>query len=409
MGHEVKVVFASTLECRGEVKVDDFELDVFQKSAIKRALKCRVGIIVAPVRAGKTAISAALVRAVGHYPAWIVTNRKDLVLQTRADIARHLSRPVGFYSEGRYEPNDITVTSYDALRAAFRKRKLKDPAKIIRNKQVKENWINSKIVILDECHHAATRKFEPILKACASVAYRIGLTATPSSGTIPAIDFESRVGCVISMIQYNTLIKKGRLAKPLVVIYKLPYAWFSTYLSDYSDIIASNVIDNQFRNQFIRDIVMNLQKENKTCFVQVTRLEHGVVLNNLIPGSVFVQGSMAGNTRKEIYKSLQDKTIHCVIGTVGKEGLNIPSLNAVVNAEGGKSPVANKQKMRSLTAFSGKENGIIIDFMDRGRYLTSHSRKRLKMYQSLNGFIVKFRQVPKNYFPMEGATRWLQK
>jgi superfamily II DNA or RNA helicase len=408
IGYKVQITFASDIKPNGEITVDDFQLDPFQITAVKKALKCRYGIVVAPVRAGKTAISAALIRAVGHYPAWVVTNRRDLVLQTRADIAKHLSRPIGLYSEGRYEPNDITVTSYDALRAAFTKRVLKDPIKIQRNKEVRYNWERSKIVILDECHHAAARKFEGVLRACVSTAYQIGLTATPQSGTLPVIEFESKVGCVISKIPYNTLIEKGRLAQPLVIMYSLPYAWYSTYLPTYDDVVTSNLIENQYRNKFICAIAAQFRKEGKTCFIQVSRIEHGIVLNNMISESVFVRGSMEGQTRKDIYKSLHEKLIYCVIGTVGKEGLNIPSLDAVVNAEGSKSPIANKQKMRSLTACEGKRIGIIIDFLDKGKYLMRHSKKRLKMYQSLAGFKIRIRRVPKTYFPMEN-TRWQAK
>jgi superfamily II DNA or RNA helicase len=191
-------------------------------------------------------------------------------------------------------------------------------------------------------------------------------------------------------------------------MYDLPYAWYSTYLPTYDDVVVSNLIDNQMRNRFICELSERLKKQGKTCFIKVTRIEHGVTLNNMIPGSIFVNGSMRGQIRKDIYKTLQDKDIYCVIATVGKEGLNIPSLDVVINAEGSKSAVANKQKMRSLTAFSGKTYGIIIDFLDKGRYLTKHSKKRLKLYKSLKGFEITTRKVPKEHFPMEG-TRWQAK
>ena len=413
LGHTVDINFLNTVQPKGEIKVDDFDLDAFQIQAVQKALKYKYGVIVAPVRAGKTAISAALIRAVDHYPAWVVTDRKDLVLQTQADIARHLSRKIGIYSEGVYQPNDITVTSYAALRAAFadckeiKKAKIiKDPKKIIRNAQIREHWQRAKIIVYDECHHATTELIAEVMQQCKSVAYQIGLTATPQQRDHPKLAFESKVGSVISSIPYSTLIEKGRLAKPLVIVYNLPYAWYTTYLRAYDDIVTANLTSNNFRNLFIRDIVENLKKQGKTCFVQVSRIEHGIALNDLIPESVFVRGSMEGEVRKNIYKELNAKNIYCVIGTVGKEGLNIPSLDAVINAEGSKSTIANKQKMRSLTAYATKEHGIIIDFIDKGRYLMRHSRARMKMYESLRGFKIKVRRVPKTYFPLEGATRW---
>jgi superfamily II DNA or RNA helicase len=408
LGHKVDVVFGLKCAPKGEIKVDDFELDSWQVRAVERALECRYGVIVAPMRAGKTAISAALLRAVGHYPAWVITDGTDLVLQTRNDIARHLSRPIGIYSEGGYAPQDITVASYAALRSSFSKRVLKDPLKVKRNREVRENWKNAKIILLDECHHAATDKFGAVLRESKCAAFQIGLSATPHPGGVAPLDFESKVGCIISKIPYKTLIEQGRLAKPLIIMYDLPYAWYSTYLPTYDDVVVSNLIDNQMRNRFICELSERLKKQGKTCFIKVTRLEHGVALNNMIPGSIFVNGSMRGQTRKDIYKALQEKDIYCVIATVGKEGLNIPSLDVVINAEGSKSAVANKQKMRSLTASAGKTYGIIIDFLDKGRYLTKHSKKRLKLYKSLKGFEITTRKVPKEHFPMEG-TRWQAK
>ncbi len=405
LGHTVDVIFSNDVKPTGDISVDDFELDPFQIQSVKKALKCRYGVIVAPVRAGKTAISAALLRAVGGYPAWVVTDRKDLVLQTQSDISRHLSCDVGIYSERRYNPADITVTSYAAMRAAFADRTFRRSATESRNKQVQERWKHAKVIVLDECHHAASPKFENLLQNCTAAAYRIGLTATPQYGEYPTVYFESKVGSVITRIPYNTLIEKGRLAKPIVIIYNLPYAWYSTYLPTYNDIITANLIDNRYRNMFIRDIVAQLRKQGKTCFIQVNRIDHGEALNNMISESVFVQGAMEGAVRKDLYSELNKKKIHCIIGTVGKEGLNIPSLDAVINAEGSKSTIANKQKMRSLTACEGKVYGLVIDFMDKGRYLLQHSKTRLKMYQSLSGFKIKERRVPKNFFPMEG-TRW---
>jgi superfamily II DNA or RNA helicase len=125
----------------------------------------------------------------------------------------------------------------------------------------------------------------------------------------------------------------------------------------------------------------------------------------MIPGSVFVQGSMASSIRKGIYQALQDKTIHCVIATVGKEGLNLPKLDAVINAEGMRSRLASRQKMRSLTAAEGKKYGLIIDFIDKGKYLRKHARKRLALYKGMTGFKVQIKKVSKDLFPMEGS-RW---
>lgn len=404
-GFEVKIVYSHDCVPNGEIGVADLSLEEFQIKAVKKALKYRYGVIMAPVRAGKTAIAGALVNAVGHYPAWVVTYGKDLVLQTRLALEGHLGRKVGYFSESEYIPNNIVVTSYQALTAAFSKRsKVKFHIKS-RNAVVKEQVKNAKIVVLDECHHAISRKFFPILNSFQNAFYRIGLSATPKPDKISMLEFESKIGSVFSRIKYKTLIDEGRLAKPIVLMYNMPYAWYTSYLKTYNDVLVSNLVDNQMRNRFIAQIAERLKEKDKTVFIKVTRIDHGNNLNDMIPGSVFVKGAMDSSIRKQIYQSLQDKVIHCVIATVGKEGLNLPKLDATINAEGLRSKLANKQKMRSLTSAENKSYGLIIDFLDKGKYLQKQGKIRLAMYKSMPGFIIREKRVPKDLFPME-ATRW---
>jgi len=138
----------------------------------------------------------------------------------------------------------------------------------------------------------------------------------------------------------------------------------------------------------------------------IRTLQHGPLLRSLIPGSIFVHGKISGEDRADLYKALQEKKIHCIIATVGKEGLNIPRLDAVINAEGLSSSVITLQKMRSLTAASGKKYGIVIDFVDRGDYLNRHSRHRIKTYKRIGNIKLHMRNVPSDFYPMEGS-RWL--
>ena len=47
----------------------------------------------------------------------------------------------------------------------------------------------------------------------------------------------------------------------------------------------------------------------------------------------------------------------------------------------------------------------IIDFIDKGKYLRKHARKRLAIYKGMTGFKVQIKKVSKDLFPMEGS-RW---
>jgi superfamily II DNA or RNA helicase len=130
----------------------------------------------------------------------------------------------------------------------------------------------------------------------------------------------------------------------------------------------------------------------------VRKRYHGELLQELIPRSVYVHGDISSTIRKELYSRLHKKEISCIISTVGKVGLDIPNLNAVINAEGLAAETITLQKMRSLTASSDKDYGIIIDFMDHGVYLRDHSELRLAMYKKIDGFIIKEYKVSPTLF-----------
>jgi len=404
IGHAVEIVFENNFEPSGKSEVLDLTLADFQVEAVNRAIQYRYGIIHAPVRAGKTAVIASVINKINHYPIWVITNGKDLVLQTKADLERHLGKKIGSFSEGQYQCEDIVVSSYQALSSIFREN-VSDKMRY-RNDEIEKAIVSTKVLLLDECHHAFAPKNSKCIKRFINVGYRIGLSGTPKPDKMHPIQLEETIGCVIYKVHYKKLIESGRLATPHVYLYDLPYAWFSKRLTEFNDIYESNVVENEFRNKFIAQLVAKLRKEKKTAFVMIRRLDHGPILRALIPGSVFVHGTIDSERRKSLYASLQNKKITCIIGSVGKEGLNIPTLDAVINAEGYKSSVSVTQKMRSLTATDGKSIGIIIDFMDKGKYLRKHSLRRQKQYMEMKGFIVKNKNICHDYFYME-ATRWV--
>jgi len=161
------------------------------------------------------------------------------------------------------------------------------------------------------------------------------------------------------------------------------------------------------RNRFIAEIADKLKEDNKNSFIMVSIVEHGNLLRKEIPGSFFVHGGTKTKTRNEIYRSLEEKELYCIIGTVGKEGLDLPRLDAVINAEGYSSSVVTTQKMRSLTAEKNKKFGFVFDFTDKERiYLEKASKEREKRYRSFGGFIIKKRKVPEDHFKA-GINPWL--
>jgi len=407
-GHTVEIVYSHDYKPRGTPDIHGLQLESFQKLAVQRAIKYRRAVIQAPVRAGKTAIAASIIKNIGHFPVWLITYGKDLVNQTKKDLEFHLQRQIGSFSEGEYEHGDIVVTSYQAITRALTvtKGKVRIGADTrARNEAINKMIRSARVFIFDECHHSLSPKNKNLLATMDSAGYVIGLSGTPKPQHARMLELEAALGSIVLTVKYKTLINHKRLARPMIIMYQMPYRWYSTGLGNYQDIYDSNVVENLCRNQFIADIVESLHKSGKTSFIMIRKLPHGPILRAMIPGSVFVNGSIDSKERGELYEALQRKDIHCIIATVGKEGLNIPQLNAVINAEGLKSKVTTIQKMRSLTAAEGKKYGIVIDFFDRGKYLSKHSKQRFSLYKTIQGSKIKIRKVSADFYQMEGS-RW---
>lgn len=396
--------FTKEYEPKGEIKVDDLELSEFQYHAIRIAVKSKYSIVSAAVRAGKTAIIAGCLRYIGHYPACVVTQGKDLVKQATLDIRGHLIKDdikIGFFSEGKWEVGDIVVTSYEALAHSLgtkskNSKKLSTAIKK-RNEEVLEWVARTKVLIADECHCGLSVKRRAALRYFTNVGYRIGLSGTPRPDSKSQIELESVFGPIRTNITFDKLIKQGRVAQPVVVVYDMPVEWYEAGWPRYADVETNNLVENYRRNLFIARVVQELNKKGKSSLILVRRRYHGELLQELIPESVYICGDDSSSFRRCLYDRIQEGSLNCIITTVAKLGLNIPKLSAVINAEGYKAKNVTIQKMRSLTASSEKEYGLVIDFLDKGKYLRNHSSKRYQLYQQLPGFIVKKRRVPRHF------------
>ena len=68
-------------------------------------------------------------------------------------------------------------------------------------------------------------------------------------------------------------------------------------------------------------------------------------LNDMIEDAVFMSGQTPAEERKEILEDFGNKKIKILISTVVNEGVNIPSMDVIIMAGGGKS---NKQTVQKL-------------------------------------------------------------
>lgn len=106
--------------------------------------------------------------------------------------------------------------------------------------------------------------------------------------------------------------------------------------------------------------------------IDVQRVEHVEVLYDLAL-QVFDRSRVAAITgstiqadvaKADVLAALNSGQIPLVIGNVLGEGVDIPNLNVVINAEAGKGYNSIFQRMRHLNKVEGKEVAILYDFVD---------------------------------------------
>jgi superfamily II DNA or RNA helicase len=244
------------------------------------------------------------------------------------------------------------------------------------------------IVIVDEGHHIS--KFDgtyaKILSNMLSIV-RLAFTATEPTLTEAKLALEGLIGPVIGDFTINEASEKGILAKPKIKIIKTDFDHSVRELRSYVQVYEEGIVQNTSRNKQIVDIALKHKEKGEVVLIFVNKIEQGENLINLFNGEAvtvpFVKGDMPSIEREYIKKSMIKKRRKIAIATTAwKEGINIPSLNVIINAAGGKSEISVLQSIgRGLRRTDDKEEVIIYDFFDPSHpHLVNHFGERITLY-----------------------------
>lgn len=256
-----------------------------------------------------------------------------------------------------------------------------------------EYFVNN--VLVHNCHHISSYKSQYAKVLQRSLApVRLGVTATMPYKEEAKFALEGILGPKLAELTIKEGGELGIIAKPIIKILDPPYIDGLEHVEDskdnlkYPEVYHVGIVDNMARNMMIVVTAKNLTKENKSVLINVNRIEHGKILEemgtNYGINCKFIHGKSNDELRTEIRNALESKRIKCVIAsTIFKEGVNIPSLDACVNAAGGKSEIATLQALgRGLRATKTKKVVLIVDFKDTSNvYLRRHFKARLKVYK----------------------------
>ena len=368
----------------------------YQKEAVEAILKHKRGRIWARVRSGKTVLMIMVCARLNIFPFVIFCQSIDIAYQTKEKFQKFLPQvPVGIVGDGQCDIkfDGVTIITIQSAISAYDKKYVLEPeereetslTKVAEKEDVKKLIKEMKFVWIDEVHHCYATSYRFVLTQIKEAEYIIGGSGTLFREDNTDLYIEGLTGPLIYEISYSDLIKGGYLVAPTIHLIKLPKN-IEPSSNVYTTLYKECIIENNLRNDIISKVVKNLMERGKSLMVLVSKIKHGEILQKLIPTSIFLQGNDDTDFRIKTFQDLKDKKLLCLITTLGDEGIDSPSLDAVVIAAGGKSAIKVFQRLRCLTPYKTeteeKKSAIVVDFIDNFRYLKSHSNKRKRLYLS---------------------------
>lgn len=344
-----------------------------------------IGTIKMPIRSGKTICGAAVIRALAC-PSLFVVPTRELARQALRDLGECLQEEIGIIGEGEWLERRCTVAIAGSLAAARRTGRKEW-------KKMRGKW---GLAIVDEVHHMCGGAWTAAVEAL-RCRYRIGLSATAyfelgSEVERGILRARALCGGIVHDISISRMVEAGYLIAPDVTIHevaipgidKLP--WGAT--------LQTRGLQAAARNRIIVREAGRIAARGGRCIVVCSRLDHVANLGRLMSAAGIPHSELVGPTadadriaaRRDLVSGARPIAISTVLG----EGVNLPEVDAVIVADGGKDPKAVTQKMRCLTPAPGKLAAEVHDFLDVGnKYLLRHSEARVDAYRSEPSFRVR--------------------
>jgi superfamily II DNA or RNA helicase len=317
--------------------------------------------------AGKTIITGALSKLCeGFGRTLTIVPSKSLVVQTEVDY-KNIGLDVGVYFGDRKEIGKThTISTWQSLSALMKNRGAGD------NDFTIYDMIEGVCtVIVDEAHSAKGNDLQTMLCGpLAGIPLRWGLTGTIPKDEVDKVRLLSCIGPVVGNITAKELQDKGVLSACHVNILQLKddHVEFKSYQEE-KEFLTSDTD----RIEWVAKLVRGLVDDGNT-LVLIDR-----TLQSLIPDSVFINGTVKNNTRKEEYDSIQETDNRALIATYGVAavGINIPRIFHLVLIEPGKSFVRVIQSIgRGIRKAKDKDYVDIWDITSTLKFSAKHMKAR---------------------------------
>lgn len=339
-----------------------------QDEAMTMALaKLKMGrgcILEMPTGSGKSLLAMRIIREL-NVDTLILVHKKNLMEQWNKGIIETLNYHPDLFGDKQKEVGPITIGMIQSIAKST------------------DFPINAfDLVITDECHHTpADQTYDVVTKS--NAYYKFGMSATPKREDGNDLKMVAAIGSIIKVTSIQELIKNGVLAKPTITFINAPPGKGG---NTYAEAYKNNITLNTMRNTLIAQKAKELENKGLSVLITITQIRHGKTLESMIKGSKFIHGTTKKEIRQKAMQEFENGTLRVLISTLLNEGTDIPCLDAIILASGGKSESAQIQKVgRALRTTRTKKIALIIDVLDQGKWLRNHAQMRMKLYDEVFG------------------------
>jgi superfamily II DNA or RNA helicase len=359
----------------------DFQIRPYQEEAVEavmadRGLETGKGLIDVATRGGKTVIVFYLAHRLG-VPTLILVQSERVMKQTIILGRKCLNTKIGRVGAGVWDPREITVASCQTLT---------HKSNADRARALVQDF---DLVNFDEAHHLQGKSWRALLEEV-DAPYKVGTSAsiflhrrkeTPK-GTIW---IRAACGPVLYRITPSELIEQGYLVPPRIELVRVTGPKIKA--DTWDEVYDRGIVFHEARNGKVVRKAHEYRERGLTVLVNARLLDHVDVLEERLKDAglsleVVIGETLARDRDRRILRFV-NRGVDVLLGTVFKEGVDIPAIEGVVNAAGGKSKIAAVQQFRNLTPADGKSTAVLADFMDLHHpTLAKHALARVKVYRS---------------------------
>ena len=360
----------------------------YQKEAANKLVEKKRGILKAATNSGKTEIAAAIIKRL-KIPTIFLVDGLELLYQTRERFSKRLNIPIeniGIIGDQQfYIGNWITISTPRSFQSRYKKEEINT-----------RYW---KMLFADECHRSSADTFYNVLNILPCY-YRFGMSGTPLNRSDGSdLKLIAQTGPIIYEISNKFLVENGISVQPYVHIVKItkPIIPKDTH---WKKVKRLGIVENKDLNNKIINLAFKFIKKGKQVIIFIEEIKHGNELDRLMLlksfefQHQFIYGEEEISVRKKAIDDFKNRKIKCLITSkILREGVDIPCVDVLIFASGGKSVIDLLQKSgRGLRTNNKKDSLIIVDFANfTHRYLLKHSLERLRTYKNEECFIIKTR------------------